>query len=280
MNYKRVFVAGLLLLLSVGFVYADDTEEITLTTYYPAPYGSYDTLISRVVWTEDVTEDVASIMCSDGLPDLRLGMVSSLSNGGWNPISSSGDTGIIFSDGAIDSTTDLVIAPWSSTASGIKITNTGNVGIGTASPASPLHITDDDGVQHVRLSHTGGKEAKIGVGSSHTYIASDGYITFVPNAVMSTAGTPTSTEMMTLTSAGNLTVNGRVNYGNAGGLLYTAEHGNYGGPEAVLTVDNGGGDNTAEIWIGPNISVARGNITLSANNVRSFATPLVSSDVF
>ena len=63
----------------------------------------------------------------------------SMSAGANNSIVQAGDTGIIFTNGTQD-TGAFVIAPWASGTSGIRMTSTGNVGIGTASPKQTLHI--------------------------------------------------------------------------------------------------------------------------------------------
>lgn len=59
--------------------------------------------------------------------------------GAANPLVQAGDKSIIFSNGAID-TGNLVIGPWTSANSGIRITNTGLIGVGTANPTASLHI--------------------------------------------------------------------------------------------------------------------------------------------
>ena len=60
-----------------------------------------------------------------------------------NGLVQDGDSAIIFSGGQID-TGNLVIAPWANNStSGIRMTNTGNVGIGTPVPRGKLHITSD-----------------------------------------------------------------------------------------------------------------------------------------
>ncbi len=71
----------------------------------------------------------------------NMGLVAQLSSGGYNPISLNGNTGIIFSNGKPDSKTDFVIAPWSNTKSGLKISSDGKVGIGTSTPGATLDVS-------------------------------------------------------------------------------------------------------------------------------------------
>ena len=56
-----------------------------------------------------------------------------------NPLVQAGDKAIIFSAGSIG-TGNLTIAPWSASNFGIRITNTGNVGIGTSNPTFTLDV--------------------------------------------------------------------------------------------------------------------------------------------
>jgi len=83
---------------------------------------------------------------TDATPEFKITGVSgfidfhnSLSLGAWNPIVSADDKAIIFSDGTAE-TGNFVIAPWSTTSSGIKITSNGNVGIGNTAPTQKLHV--------------------------------------------------------------------------------------------------------------------------------------------
>ena len=70
-----------------------------------------------------------------------LNCFPSLGAGSYNPLTNSGDTGIIYSSGAANGTsTGLVIAPWSSSTVGIRITASGNVGINTATPQTLLSV--------------------------------------------------------------------------------------------------------------------------------------------
>jgi hypothetical protein len=69
-----------------------------------------------------------------------LAGVAYLGQGGWNPLAQVGDVGLIFSGGTQNSG-NLVIGPWSASPAGIRITSTGNVGIGTSSPDAALHVS-------------------------------------------------------------------------------------------------------------------------------------------
>ncbi|WP_448044404.1 tail fiber domain-containing protein [Bradyrhizobium liaoningense] len=59
--------------------------------------------------------------------------------GGSNALVQAGDGSLIFSDGTAESG-NFVIGPWSAGANGIRITNAGNVGIGTTSPGAKLEV--------------------------------------------------------------------------------------------------------------------------------------------
>lgn len=67
-----------------------------------------------------------------------LSLFPSLAKSDYNPLTQAGDTGIIFSKA-----TGLVIAPWTNTFDGIRITPSGNVGIGLTSPQTSLEVNGD-----------------------------------------------------------------------------------------------------------------------------------------
>jgi hypothetical protein len=67
----------------------------------------------------------------------------SMTGGAYNGITQPGDAGVIFgNDGGINTVTNgFVIAPHSSNASGLRIDNNGNVGIGATVPLEKLTVT-------------------------------------------------------------------------------------------------------------------------------------------
>ena len=71
-------------------------------------------------------------------------LIGNAGDGGHNSLVKSGDTGIVFSpDGSSTSTASgkgFYITPWANTTSGLKILDSGNVGIGVALPAYPLDV--------------------------------------------------------------------------------------------------------------------------------------------
>ena len=101
------------------------------------------------------TTNAGALFIEDGTSWLRF--VPSLGGGGFNPIATAGDIGIIFStdnDSSTDTSGGLIIAPHSNTAGGIKIREDGKVGLGTDVPRSVLHISHAT-APTFRLSRTG-----------------------------------------------------------------------------------------------------------------------------
>jgi hypothetical protein len=84
------------------------------------------------------TGSLQGIYQSDGTRWLRT-LVGTTSLGSYNDITQANDSAIIFSGGSVD-TGALVLAPWATGTKGIRITAAGNVGIGTATPGSLLHV--------------------------------------------------------------------------------------------------------------------------------------------
>lgn len=87
----------------------------------------------------------------DVSPELRIGtglgtvsgsidFYNNLPAGSYNGIVSTGDHAIVYGRQAIDTATGLVIAPWTSSIGGIRVTGTGNVGVGKSEPVSRLDV--------------------------------------------------------------------------------------------------------------------------------------------
>jgi hypothetical protein len=66
---------------------------------------------------------------------------TSLHGGAYNNITQNGDAGIIYGSLVGGVNFGFVIAPWANATSGLRIDGNGNVGIGTASPSSPLTVS-------------------------------------------------------------------------------------------------------------------------------------------
>ena len=90
---------------------------------------------------------------ADASTDFRIGgygwidFHNRLSVGSYNPIIQGNDKGIIFSDitgvEPAAPTGNFVIAPWSNSTSGIRITSSGNLGVGVANPTEKLVVSNN-----------------------------------------------------------------------------------------------------------------------------------------
>ena len=112
-------------------------------------------------------------------------LIANAGQGGHNSIVNAGDLGIVFSTDS-DHTSDeankgFYIAPWdsSSGASGIRINENGNVGIGTAYPATSFHVyrnTDHDHLLTIEGKTTSGDDdISGGISFKHTSGHATGY---------------------------------------------------------------------------------------------------------
>ncbi len=70
----------------------------------------------------------------------ELFMVPNLGAGGYNSLSKAGDIGLFFRDDNVIEGGSLVIGQWSASPKGLRIDNTGNIGIGSNSPLGKLDV--------------------------------------------------------------------------------------------------------------------------------------------
>lgn len=125
---KKTFISLLFLMISAGFVYA---EKLTLTTYYPAPYGAYDRfrLVPRPDFPIDDACDVGMMYVSDDSGELIF-----CESGTWG---GGGDMGT-----------------WKETDGGGSLVHltprlnadTTLIGLGVTTPEGKLHVSTDASV--------------------------------------------------------------------------------------------------------------------------------------
>ncbi len=89
------------------------------------------------IYTSSANE-IGLLLRDDG--GARIFSIAELGAGGYNPMSSAGDIGLIYYGTSGQNTGSLMIGQWSSSARGIKIDASGNVGIGTGTPGEKLEV--------------------------------------------------------------------------------------------------------------------------------------------
>lgn len=163
---KKLFLFVSLMAINYGILFA---EEITITTYYPSPYGSYRQLtVSDKMAVGDVTGDGptnatdlavvgtgSGIVVNGGIKVLRgvpPAAAGNFSNTGYS-FNYDGDTGMFRTLGTDASTRGDIAFVLDSNErmriSGAAAT-AGNVGIGTANPARRLHILNNGPTEYVQ----------------------------------------------------------------------------------------------------------------------------------
>ncbi len=62
----KIILLGCILVAALfGIAFADDVEEIILTTYYPAPYGDYESIATNDIQITDGNQGEGKILTSD-----------------------------------------------------------------------------------------------------------------------------------------------------------------------------------------------------------------------
>ena len=124
----RFFVAFLFALLCVG-VYLI-AEEITLTTYYPAPYGAYKELSVSQAESTDNTTNALAVSSTDSDTLAPIISASAQLNGM-----------LLGSDSTSASYYILNVLSGSPLTSRFYVRNDGNVGIGNTNPSVKLEVS-------------------------------------------------------------------------------------------------------------------------------------------
>jgi hypothetical protein len=95
-----------------------------------------------------------TVMIKDISNNNLLRLVGNLSTGGYNNITQNNDVGIFYGDSNNPNPRSLVIAPYATGQSGIRMDTNGNVGIGTSNPTSTLHVNGNISSNNLILNST------------------------------------------------------------------------------------------------------------------------------
>jgi hypothetical protein len=201
---------------------SDSTDAATygqLTSYV---LKTGDTMTGALVNNKNLTDNNPNIKITNSNTNKIL-INGSAGVGNYNPIVLNGDKQIIYTDGSVD-TGALVIAPHGNPngpASGIRMDNSGNVGIGTALPGAKLQVAGSAIINN-DLGVSG--SATVGTGLS----VSNGKIT-----INESTGTPASA------TNGTLVLN-HLNNGGTSSIVFPSRQNNnndYGYIQYTDTVD-------------------------------------------
>ncbi len=113
---------------------------------YPASPSTMGHSMDEINWNTPIVQaavDAPALSISRDASLIKvMRLVPNLGTSGYNPISQTGDVGLIFTGGSSEAinTGNLVIAPWATTARGIRMDNEGRVGIGVSSPQATLDV--------------------------------------------------------------------------------------------------------------------------------------------
>jgi alpha-tubulin suppressor-like RCC1 family protein len=125
---------------------------------------------------------IADIYATDSTQWIHLN--SNEAAASWNPLVQNNDASIIFSAGTIDNTNSaIVIGPYSASAKGIRINNSGYVGISTATPNTNLTVNGNLSSTNIYASNNVG----IGTSTPNYPLTVNGVISATNSIVSSTS---------------------------------------------------------------------------------------------
>jgi len=87
-----------------------------------------------------ITTATPGLFVENAIGSHNIGFYTNMTAGAYNSLVSAGDKGIIYSGGYIDSGASFVIGPHDSSAKGIRINGSGDVGIGCNAPSVKLDV--------------------------------------------------------------------------------------------------------------------------------------------
>jgi hypothetical protein len=139
--------------------------------------------------TVQTTADYDGILATNGSKRIQL-LPGTTHLGTFNPITQEGDTAIIYGANlGAGIASALVIAPWSSSLSGLRIDQSGNVGIGTPNPTNKLEVNGTIRAKEVIVETTGWSDYVFApnyrlapLSEVEAHIASNGTLPGIPSA--------------------------------------------------------------------------------------------------
>jgi hypothetical protein len=200
------------------------TTQLATTAFVMNQYATAGTFTATQVFQNSVANS-AVFYAKDSTAGASIFMVPKLGTSGYNAASVAADTGIFFTGGTIDTGT-LVIAPWSASAIGLRMTNTGTTTLFASSPTFQLNKVNlgqaaISGLQggvtrwQVILGNTT-SEGSSNVGSDFGITRYNDAGTYIDAPIFIARNTGTVTTN-SLAVTGVVTLTGRVTSGGGGG---------------------------------------------------------------
>lgn len=192
--------------------------------------------------------------------------------GAYNGLTQTGDAFLGYQANGAQDTGSLVIGPWTTSAKGIRIVSSGNVGISTADPVAELHVRPTNGTSSgsISLSGTSGASTIVMGNSDSGGSAGPSVIVAANRTLQLGAGTSfldraggTFTSHLTVDSTGTMVAGTDLRVNGADGLLLQHD-----GANAFIRPTNTG----ATLYLG-----AEGTNTVSINTLGLAVTGSLSA---